>query len=121
MSGFTEQEKAFFRKQQGGGDSKLKVVGLVLVALLIGGIALDGLTGFDFIRSAKNPLIAVLGLLVLGVMYILGEIVSEWINKKDKKSNPLYLRAFHLMLLLSAAGVIVYFGMTLLALIGWEM
>ena len=99
----------------------MKVVGYLLVALLVGGVALDALQGFYFIRTAKTPLLAFVGLIVLGILYLLGEIVSDWINSKDKKTNPLYLRAFHLILLLGTVGLIVCGGWYLLGLLGWEM
>lgn len=118
MSGFSEQEKAFFRKQQGGGNSRLKVAGYALAALLVGGVSLDALNGFYFIRTSKTPLLSFLGLIVLGVIFLLGEIVSDWINSKDKKANPLYVRAFNLVLLIGAAGVIVCVGWYVLSLLG---
>ena len=121
MSGFTEQEKAFFRNKQGGGNSKLKTVSFVLLALLIGGLALDALNGFYFIRTAKTPLLAFVGLIVLGVLYLLGEIIADRINAKDKKTNPLYLRMFHLILLLGTVGLVVGAAWYLLGLLGWEI
>ena len=121
MSGLSDQEKAFFRKQQGYGNSKLKTIGFVLLVLLIGGVSLDALNGFSLIRAAKTPLLAFLGLIVLGIVSLLGEVVSERINAKDKKTNPLYLRTFHLVLLLGTMGLIVGAAWYLLGLLGWEM
>ena len=120
MSGFSEKEKAFFRRQKGGG-SKLKAIGFAIVLLFIAGVSLDALNGFPVLRAAKTPALTALGLLILGVFYVAGESVSEWINSKDKVSNPLHIRAFHLLLLLCLVGAVAYGCYFLLELLGWEI
>jgi hypothetical protein len=44
---------------------------------------------------------------VLGLFYILGEMGAQWISRKDKVTDPLYKRAYHLLLLLCYAGIVL--------------
>ena len=84
----------------------LGFLGLVVLFLIVIGFTTDLWLGFPLLFSARSWTTWLLGILALAVLYLLGEGGSEWIRKRDKRSHPLWKRAWNLTLLLGFAGSI---------------
>lgn len=82
------------------------MLALFLLFLIVIGSATDLWLGFPLLRSARSWTTWLLGILALAVLYLLGEGGSEWIKKRDKRSHPVWKRAWRLTLLLGFAGSI---------------
>ncbi len=92
----------------------------VLLASLIGlaivlavGVWLDLLSGLPLFRHTRSWGAWIAGALALGGLYLLGEMGSEWINARDRVTDPLPRRLGHLLALLAlvAALLLVGFGL----------
>jgi len=103
---FTQKEKEFLNRKKPN-NSKIKIVAIAIVSLLILGLIIDAFNGFCIFRNAKSLTWGIGGLFLVSLFYIIGEFGSDWINSKDDISHPLYKRAFHLLLLLCFAGLIM--------------
>jgi hypothetical protein len=68
--------------------------------LLIVGMWADLWSGLPVIRHAKSVLAWVAGTLGLGALYVMGEMGGEWINNRDRVTDPLWRRVLHLLALL---------------------
>jgi hypothetical protein len=80
---------------------------IALIALLVFGFIIDLFSGFYVLRHSKSIYAGLGGLLIVAIFYVIGEAGSEWIGDKDKVTDPLYKRAFHLLALLLFAGGIL--------------
>ena len=114
----TDQEKKFFTRNKSE-ESKFKITAILITTFLVLGLILDGFNGFHIIRQAKSLAWGIGGLLLLSILYLIGEAGSEWISSKDNVSNPLYKRAFHLVLLLGFVGVLAVVLSKLFKYLGW--
>ena len=79
---------------------------LFLIFLIVIGSTTDLWLGFPLLRSARSWTTWLLGILALAVLYLLGEGGSEWIKKRDRRSHPVWKRAWTLILLLGFVGSI---------------
>jgi quinol-cytochrome oxidoreductase complex cytochrome b subunit len=100
--------------------SKVKPVILSLIVLLCLGLCLDGCSGFYILRKSKNILAALGGFVLLGILYIAGEGVAEWLHSKDKVTHPHHKRAFHLILLLLFVAIFIVLTGLIYKLFGWK-
>ena len=99
--------------------SKVKVIAGIAVGILFIALIYDAFNGFFIIKHSKNIYGVILGLFIFGVLSMCAEFISEWINKKDDVSHPLYKRVFHLFLLLLFAGVTCGLFWLIARLLGW--
>ena len=83
---------------------KTILIGIVILPLF--GLLYDAYSGFNVLRNSKSIYGITVGLMVTVILALAGEYVSEVINSKDKVTDPLYKRAFHLFILLASAAVI---------------
>ena len=79
---------------------------LFLIFLTVIGFTTDLWLGFPLLFSARSWTTWLLGILALAVLYLLGEGGSEWIKKRDRRSHPVWKRAWTLILLLGFVGSI---------------
>jgi hypothetical protein len=104
-----------------GAYSLLQKIIIALIVLLVFGFLLDLFSGFYVLAHSKSIYAGLGGLLIVAIFYMIGgEASSEWIGGKDKVTDPLYKRTFHLLtLLLFAAGLlaILWFALKYLVLI----
>lgn len=90
-------------------QTKKQTIKPILIAILVLpfiGLLYDAFNGFHVLRNAKSIYGIVAGLMVTVLLVFAGEYVSEVINAKDKVSDPLYKRAFHLLILLAVVGIV---------------
>ena len=76
----------------------LGVLGLLVLFLIVSGVTTDLWLGFPLLFSARSWTTWLLGILALTVLYLLGEGGSEWIKKRDRRSHPVWKRAWNLIL-----------------------
>lgn len=80
---------------------------LIVILLFFAGLVVDAVcNGFYIIRNAKSLGWSIVGILILSIFYLFGEAGAEWISSNDNVSNPLYKRAFNMLLLLCFVGVL---------------
>ena len=72
---------------------------LVFLLIVIGFIV-DLLSGLEVLRSSRSWAAWAIGIVTLGVLYLLGGGAGEWIDARDKLTHPLWKRVWHLALLL---------------------
>src|SRR6266850_5999147 len=60
---------------------------LFLIFLIVIGSTTDLWLGFPLLRSARSWTTWLLGVLALAVLYLVGEGGSEWIKKRDRRSQ----------------------------------
>lgn len=87
--------------------SKWQTIFIGFIVLLFFGFMLDLLSGFSILRNSKNIYSGIVGILLLALFYSIGEAGATWIGSRDKESDPLYKRAFHLSLLLAYGGFVI--------------
>jgi hypothetical protein len=71
----------------------------VFIALV--GLFFDATNGFIILKKSKNIISGAFGIIAFGILYLAGEAGVEYLNSKDKASNPLIKRAFHLLMILT--------------------
>ncbi len=81
------------------------VIGAVVLPLF--GLLFDAFNDFYVLRHSKSIYGAFAGLVLLAVLYLLGEAGATWVGSKDKVSHPLHKRVFHLFLMLAYTVLIV--------------
>ena len=75
--------------------------------LLAAALFLDAVNGFPVSRSAKSPLLWLAGLLgLLATYYVVGTVI-DWVVRRDKVTDPFWLRVVHLGGLLLVLGLFV--------------
>jgi hypothetical protein len=79
-------------------------VPIILFAL---GLAIDACSGLPVSRGARSPQPWLAGVLGLGGLYMFGESAAGWVGQGDKVSDPLWMRVFRLLGLLSVWGLFV--------------
>lgn len=84
----------------------IKAILICIIVLPIIGVLYDAYSGFHVLRNSKTIYGIIAGLIVTAALAFAGEYVSEAINAKDKASDPLYKRVFHLLILLASVGVV---------------
>jgi hypothetical protein len=89
---------------------------LFLMFLIVIGSTTDLWLGFPLLLSARSWTTWLLGVLAVAVLYLLGEGGSEWIRQRDKRSHPIWKRAWNLTLLLGFVGIITAFVMVVIRL-----
>lgn len=104
--------------QAKNGRSYLSRLVTGIVFLLLFGILIDAFGGFYVLRHSKTVYAGCAGILLLSLIYLLGEAGSSWINARDETSHPWYKRLFHLTLLLIYAGLIMAIAGIILKLFG---
>lgn len=70
------------------------------------GLLYDAYNGFLVLRNSKSIYGIISGLMVTVILAFVGEYFSEVINTKDKVTDPLYKRAFHLAILSAIVGAV---------------
>ena len=88
--------------------------GLVVVLGLVG-FTTDLFSGLPLTRGSTSWVGWLLGILGLGVLYLIGEGAAEWIHGRDAVTDPLWLRALHLGLLLAAVLVLMAASISILS------
>lgn len=71
---------------------------MLLLAL---GFGTDACMGFPLSRDTASVPKWLAGLLGLGALYLLGEGAAEWIGSREKVTDPLWKRVFHLQAMLA--------------------
>jgi len=89
---------------------------LFLIFLIVIGSTTDLWLGFPLLRSARSWTTWLLGVLALAILYLVGEGGSEWIKKRDRRSQPVWKRAWNLALLLGFVGSITAIVMVVIRL-----
>lgn len=113
------QNKSVFHRKR---ENPYKKYALIILLLFIAGFIIDGVySNFYIVRNAKSFGWAFVGILILSILYLIGEIGSEWIGSKDKVSNPLYKRAYHLLLLLCFVGLLATVFIFIFKYLGWKI
>lgn len=84
----------------------IKTILIGVIVLPLFGLLYDAYSGFFVLRNSKSIYGIVVGLMVTVILALAGEYVSEVINAKDKVSDPLYKRAFHLFILLATVAIV---------------
>ena len=84
----------------------IKAILIGIIALPLIGLLYDTYSGFHVLRKSKSIYGIVAGLMATVLLAFAGEYVSEMINAKDKVSDPLYKRGFHLLILLATVGIL---------------
>jgi len=84
----------------------IKAILIGIIVLLLIGVLYDAYSGFHVLRNSKTIYGIIAGLVVTAVLAFAGEYISEAINAKDKASDPLYKRVFHLLILMASVGVV---------------
>jgi hypothetical protein len=98
----------------------LKYIAIVVIFMLAIGFIIDLFSGFYILRRSQSVYAGLAGLLIMAMLFVMGEAGSEWIGSKEDITYPLYKRAFHLFLLLLFAGlalVMMWFALKNLGLI----
>jgi len=67
----------------------------------------DATSGFYILKNSNNMVSAAFGIIAFGTIYMIGEILVDMINKKDKASNSIIKRLFHLILILLVVVMVV--------------
>jgi hypothetical protein len=83
--------------------SAARFVVILVLFLLILGLMSDLLFGLPLSFTARSWTTWLVGLVALGVLYLLAEGGGEWIDKRDRVTHPLWKRVWHLALLLGLA------------------
>jgi hypothetical protein len=79
----------------------------ILVGCLVAlGLMTDLFSGLPLSLTARSWGTWLLGIIALGVLYLLAEGGGGWIDSRDKVSHPLWKRVWHLTLLLGLAVVV---------------
>ena len=66
----------------------------------------DLFSGVPLLLSSRSWTTWLLGIVALGVLYLLGEGAGGWIGARDKVRHPLWKRVWHLALLLGLVAVV---------------
>lgn len=101
-------------------NSIFRIIVIAVIALLAFGFLIDLFSGFYVLSHAKSIYAGLAGLLIVAIFYLRGETGSEWISGEDDVAQPLYKRAFHLLVLLLFAGLVLtvmWFALKYLGLI----
>jgi len=99
--------------------SFLRKIGIAIIILTAFGFLIDLFSGLYVLRNSKSIYAGLAGLLVVAILYAIGEAGSEWIGGKDDGSHPLHKRAFRLLALLLFAAIImvaIWFSLTYLGI-----
>jgi hypothetical protein len=83
---------------------KTILMGIIVLPLI--GFLYDAFNGFYVFRNSKSIYGIVVGLMLTVILAFVGEYISEVINAKDKVSDPLYKRAFHLIILMGSVCIV---------------
>jgi uncharacterized membrane protein YidH (DUF202 family) len=97
--------------------SKLRTIVLLVLSILLVGFLCETCMGFPVTNRSTNVLQWLGGVILLGAVYLLGEAGGEWINSKDKLTQPLHRRALNLLLLLTFAAFICFLFYLVLLLV----
>jgi len=81
----------------------IAILSLLLAAV---GFIWDLFSGLPLLRSSRSWSAWLVGVVALGVLYLLGEGAGDWINARDKVSHPLWKRVWHLALLLGVVALV---------------
>ena len=101
----SQEEKAFFNKAK---PEKNKIWARLLfcsILILFVGVLADALMGFPILKNSQSLFSGLGGILLLGVLYILGEGAGYWAGSKDDVSQPIGKRIINLFLLLLITGI----------------
>jgi len=105
----SEKEIQFIRRLQPK-RFKLRYVFFVpialLVALLVAGWLYDPIMAYQLLKNSNNIWGWLLGSLFLGIIGFIGEGIFNWIESKDGVAHPLYLRFFHLIMVIGLGSLI---------------
>lgn len=85
---------------------KAILIGIIVLPLI--GLLYDAYSGFHILRTSKSIYGLIASLLVTVTLAFAGEYVGELVGTKDKVSDPLSKRVFHLSILLVTAVVLVF-------------
>lgn len=81
-------------------------IGLVLIGIVfVVGLVGDPFGSFELWAAKRSVGAWVLGILALGGLYLVGEVVGDRIHRRDKTSDPLRMRVLNLLLLLGFVGI----------------
>jgi hypothetical protein len=94
-------------QQHAKSNSILRTIVIGVIILLAFGFLIDLFSGFYILIHSKSIFAGLGGLLIFSIFYLIGEAGSGWISGKDEVAHPLYKRAFHLLVLLVFAGLVL--------------
>ena len=78
----------------------LRFAAMFVLFLVVLGFMADLFSGLPLLLSSRSWAAWLLGILALGVLYLLGEGGGNWIDARDKVTHPLWKRVWHLAVLL---------------------
>ena len=84
----------------------IRFVVILIVLLVVIGLITDVFSGLSLSLTSRSWTTWLLGIIALGVLYLLAEGGGEWIDSRDKVSHPLWKRVWHLTLLLGLVLVV---------------
>jgi hypothetical protein len=87
---------------------------LALLVLIIAGFMADIFLGLPLSLYSRSWSTWLLGILALGIIYLVGEAGGGWINARDKVTHPLWKRVWHLVLLIGFAAAVGTVAMAVL-------
>lgn len=79
--------------------SIIKAALIIVVIIGMVGFLNDATSGFYILKNSSNMVSAAFGIVAFGTIYMVGEICVDFINKKDKTSNSIIKRLFHLLIM----------------------
>lgn len=91
------------RRSQSRWKTALRFTAILVMFLVVFGLMTDLLSGLPLSLTARSWGTWLLGIIALGVLYLLAEGGGEWIGSRDKVSHPLWKRVWDLTLLLGLA------------------
>jgi hypothetical protein len=77
---------------------------IIVIFVFAVGVGMDACAGFPVSRAATSTWKWLLGICGFGALYLLGEGAGDWINSRDKPSDPILRRIVHLLALLGLCG-----------------
>ena len=85
---------------------RVRNVVITLLVLVIAGVWVDFTLGLPLSLSTRSWSMWIVSVIGLGAFGLLGEVGAEWISNRDKVSDPLQRRVWHLAWLLAFLALI---------------
>ena len=93
---------------------------VLFIFTLFLGLIFDAFSGFHFVQESNSVLGAIGILIVLGILYLVGDCIVTGVASIDKAEHPLWRRAFNLFVLLVTTGllaIMVYYALTIIQIL----
>jgi hypothetical protein len=89
------------------GRRVVRGIAFLVAGAVVIGLLLDVFSGLAIFRGARSRPAWAVGTLVLGALYVTGEVAARWINARDRTTDPLRKRLPRLLALLVLAGALI--------------